>query len=284
MATATLDKWQQLYIDLRTTLVKERGEATQGRTGASLPKTYAHEPFIWLAELFPDVLKALELEGDSAFAFIGRGATEYYQLTGAYGEATAALDVYSGSFVDKRAAYDAALAVKDIPLTDWIARGKLYGDDATIRLFKPAGFPIAIPYHIGGVKSSADGREALRFLLGKWNECIRQAGVALGNMARFPVMGAEQTREWWSAMYQLMTAIAVTIELPRPDFATRFKAAARHALDKSAEAAGELAAEAATFIGDVTGTATQGFTRGFFEEAGLTAYLVVGLAIVVAVN
>jgi hypothetical protein len=284
MTTTGLDKWQQLYIDLRTTLVKERGESTTGRTGASLPKTFAHEPFIWLAELFPDVRRALELEGDSAFAFIGKSQTEYMQLTGAYGSPLDAIGALGTGFVDRQAAYAAAISVKDIPLTEWMARGKLYGDDATIRLFKPAGFPFSIPYHIGGVKSSADGREALRYLLGKWNECIRQAGVALGNMARFPTMGPDQTREWWSAMYQLMTAIAVTVELPRPDFAERFKAAARHALDKSAEAAGQLAADAATFIGDVTGTATEGFTRGFFENAGMTSYLVVGLAIFIYFN
>ncbi len=273
------DTWTKLYTTMRDKMVADRGVGGTGATGARLPKTFAHDPYVMLSMIYDTVIATLKLSARDSYAFLGASPSEYRQLTG---------ENAPGGIQVPGVTQTVSPSLATLKVEEWLTRGRKHPTDNTVRYVKPSWGFVAVPWHYG----YRFGQLAeIRQLVGKWDECIRQAGIAIGGMSMQPVMTPAATREWWSAYYQLMIAIEVIQEYPHPDtwqlLAGGVKAAVKESVEtiqKGAEEAAKVAGAAAAEIGKTAGMVVGGAAEGFFSQAGMTAYLAVAVAIAVAVR
>lgn len=265
---------------MRDKMVADRGVGGTGATGARLPKTFAHDPYVMLSMIYDTVIATLKLSGRDAWAMIGESQAEYGIITGSSSVSLVSIPGVT---------HQVSVADGMIKVEHWLTHGRKHPTEGTIRYAKPVWGLVALPWHFG---HRFGGQLAeVRQLVSKWDACIKLAGIAIGGMAMQPVMTPEATREWWSAYYQLLIAIEVIQEYPHPDtwqlLAGGIKAAVRESVEtiqKGAEEAAKVAGQAAAEIGKTAGMVAGGFSEGFFGQAGMTAYLAVAVAIAVAVS
>jgi hypothetical protein len=270
--------WVQLVNELQSALVSERG-ANGNDGGRPVPVTYPYEPFVVLAQLHDTMVRAIKVaNANSGWALSPTGDRSV-------GVRTAA----------------------GITIEEWLMRAKPRGDDASVRYYAPPNVlaQVEVAWTVGldgvwAVNGSSviidpdirPQREEVRVLVGAWNAAIKQAGELLVRMLTHPGRLTDaETAAWWGRLRSLAVRLDVSREYPRPGFWDRVKGALREAGTKSVAAAEDIvgvgskvAGQAAAELAKTAGIAAGSFTEGFFDQAGLTAYVVVGIAIAVALS
>ncbi len=245
------------YAKTRAAMVKARGTGATGVTGSPLPRMAALTPVGMLVAIVPSITEAL------AKASGRRDVSEF--LNGNQGRGTAGGDLPISQ-------------VRSITLDDYLRARPLdaYG------LMRQLGGRTWI---LKGRHN--DGDEQIKNLLIEWDRLIKLAALHAGMFALSPQLDAPSIVSWWKAWWALSTRLDQALATaPDPGLWDRIAYSAEHAAvdtgrwiqDASADVAdvaGRAAAELATTAGRVAGAAA----GGFFDQAGLTAYVVVGLAI-----
>lgn len=269
--------WVALYTQIRGELVKARGRGATGRTGADLPPTFAHEPFIFLALLWPSFMEAVKTAG------------------GGFKHAYPAGPPSSNAQKILRR-IDSPDATGAVELEKWLSSAKPAGDDPSVRYVTSSlTSMVSIPVAYGHTNRALEwsGRDPdvamVRSVLVKWNVAIKMAGLCLEKMGTHPTLTPDQTVDWWSAMYQLLVAMEVVIENPPPTLGAQVIGGIKKAAEESVKATQEilavgsdLAGRAAAEVAKSAGIAAGAAAKGFFDQAGMTAYLVVAVCIAVA--
>jgi hypothetical protein len=288
--------WTAAYTDIRNRLVKERGIGGVGRTGASLPKMTGWDAMELVSWILGDAVSAIERAGygqarivpasvEGPLLFILETQTNYVRGLKWWQE-----DGWKGH---------------TISVQDWLTKGKRIPGVAHQRLipasilsapFQGPAIDAASLDHLaaatGGVRYQVgDGTDAeVTLIAGKWSALVQVTAAAIGRALIAP--GAEMTADelvaWWSAYYAAMVAIETVHETPRPSTWERIKGGLKFSAKTTlgfmetevADAAGRVAAVAAGTVGKAAGSAA----KGFFDEAGMTAMVVTGIAIVVALR
>ena len=245
------------YAKTRAAMIKARGVGATGVTGSPLPAMAAMTPAIMLVGMQPTIAAALRTASGRA------EASEF--LNGNRGRGIAGGDLPISQ-------------VRALSLDDYMrarpldAYGVLRQLDGRTWILKAANF---------------DGDEQIKNLLIEWDRLIRLAALHAGTFAIQPQLSATEIVGWWKAWWALATRMDQALAVaPDPGLWDRigYSAAAaaadtgrwiQGASEDVADLAGRAAAELATTAGKVAGAAA----GGFFDQAGLTAYLVVGLAI-----
>ena len=245
------------YAKTRAAMVKAHGIGAHGTTGSALPKMAAMAPIGMLVAIVPAIVEGL------AKASGRRDVSEF--LNGNRGRGMAGGDlpiseVRSITIDDYLRArpLDAFGALRQLDGRTWILKGLHY-----------------------------DGDEQIKNLLIEWDRLIRQAALHAATFFTSPQLRPEEIVAWWRAWWALATRLDQAMATaPDPGLWDRIAYSASHAAadtgrwlqatgEDVADVAGRAAAELATTAGRVAGAAA----GGFFDQAGLTAYLVVGLAI-----
>lgn len=261
--------WTKLYTDLRAGWVAERGPGPNGRTGATLPRMRSTDGLLALSIVMDDFLRALRLAGsgqDRATVGVSDAdaATRYTSSSvstgGVLGSAGQRTYVPPDQWT--------------VPLVEWIGRGKPTSDAAVRSLTWGIGpLSYSLPYHYTALQL-----EEIRFLMGAWNAVMVRVVAELSTAATQPILADEEIVAFWSAYYSLLRAIETVVELPHPSTWDRVKGGLKESLRATATFVGEATAEVATIVGETAGIAAGGLARGFLDQAGMTAFIVVAAA------
>lgn len=280
--------WLEAYTKIRDGLVAKQGAAASGNSGI-LPRTFAHDPFILLAEVYTSVESALVKMAGANYAVHGKLIDKYNSLSAVRSFTVQDPDDNSRAEWEKVAKGDTGILGISQPLppgeratvdlVEWISKGKAAGGDSQWRFVGGA----ETAYRLGTHEHKAQ----VVFIVSRWDRCVALAAKALATLPTHPQLSEIETNEWWSAYKLLLTCLDVANDLP-PDEGLweRIKGATKYSARETAEFAkgivkdtSELAGGAAAELAALTGEALGRGVKGFTDEAGLTAYVVVAGAV-----
>lgn len=136
-----------------------------------------------------------------------------------------------------------------------------------------------------GYRVETRQQAAVSNIANKSDRCYQLAAAA--QKAGRVQLGPDEVKEWWSAVYQLFIAVEVGQEIPTPGLFDRIVGGIKYAArgtaewvsDEAVPAVSELAGQLAAGAGKAIGQGIGAGTKGFFETAGLTAWIVVIAAV-----
>lgn len=268
--------WISTYTKLRDGMLKERGTGGPG-AGAkpgdpwTLPSTRPLDCYAILAELHPELLRVF-----------GKWSDEIWMMRVSGPTAPKIIDPFDKVSPSE---YLAGIPAKGDAIVRMIPKSAT--GNSLVGMMTDRWYSFAFDAGWGATDETA----SVRYILEKWDRCIQLAGGAFLMMPLHPTLTPSATTEWWRALYALMVAIEVVIQLPTPGLWDRMKSGIKYASTETikelgaatkelAHAAGQAAGEIATVAGEATGKAL----AGFWQTSGFAGYIFVGGAIYLVIN
>jgi hypothetical protein len=271
---ATLGTWTGQYVAIRDAMVKTRGAIGLSSQGRTLPKLGAWDLYGMIVALVPSIVSALERatgSKDARLVAVPGGLADQVRWLEAHGvkdENPAA--IFGGS----------SPKAPRIAIDLWMSGRKT--TDPMVRVYAGDMGSYRIDH------KQFDGKLQAVDLAVSYQLIIERAAM---NAATFTIGGPSlpAVEESFSRLWQLFVALeSAGATEPDAGLWDRVTDAAKKAavgtgewIQRAASTGGDLAgrvlAEAAQTVGEAAGSATS----GFFDQAGLTAWIVVAAAIAV---